>query len=302
MTRRRVILLTLVLLAAAAGVAVALDPAARVQGWVNGEPFYHGRSATAWRRDLRRPDGERSAGALNELIAGKGEAVPVCAWVLRTAPEAEARWRAADALSQMGRDAASAAAELVAALADNDQLVRGVAIRAVGELAPDAPGGVPALVALFPNIEAIRAVARFGPAGAAAVPRLIELTKSDDPTVRWQAIRTLGKIGPPALPALPELIRLSAADPDALVREHAVETIGDIGPAADEGIPALVKALRDPVARVRRDAVRSLGQMGAAAKPVLDDVRAATRDPDPDVSAAAGRAARLIDPAAGEKK
>jgi HEAT repeat protein len=201
-----VVLLALGLVVVAAGVAVALDPAARVQGWVNGEPFYGGRSATAWRRDLRQPEGTRSAAALDALAAGGAEAVPVCARILRAAPEPEARWRAADALARMGQGAAPAAAELVAALSDPDPLVRGVAIRAVGELAPDV-AGVPALVALFPNVEAIRAAARFGPAGAAAVPNLTRLLGDADPTVRWQAARALGKIGAPAQPALPELVR-----------------------------------------------------------------------------------------------
>jgi hypothetical protein len=41
--------------------------------------------------------------------------------------------------------------------------------------------------------------------------------------------------------------------------------------------------------------------MGPTAKGALADVRAATSDPDPDVKAAATRAARLIDPAGGPK-
>jgi HEAT repeat protein len=294
--RRRVIGATIALLLVAGGLAIGLDPDRRVQGWMRGEPFFQGRAASAWRRDLRAADEAAAAGAFNALAGGKGEAVPVCAWVLRTAPEPEARWRAADVLGKIGKDAAAAGPELVAALSDDDPLVRQVAARAVGELAPNVPGGVPALINLFPDIEAIRAVARFGPNGVQAVGPLVELFIHEDPTVRWQAVRAVGKIGPPAVPAVPELIRLTGADPDPLVREHAAEALGDIGPAAADCIPALVKALHDPVARVRRDAVRSLGQMGPAARGVLAEVLAAAQDPDPDVKTAAVRAARLIDP------
>ena len=285
------------LVLAAGALAVGLDPARRVPGWARGEPFYQGRAASAWRRDLRRPDEAAAADAFTALAGGKAEAVPVCAWVLRTAPEPAARWRAADALGKIGRAAAGAGPDLVAALSDPDPLVRRVAARAIGELAPDVPGGVPALVRQFPDVEAIRAVARFGPHGAEAVGPLTGLFGHEDPTVRWQAVRAVGKIGPPAAAAVPELVRLTTSDPDPLVREHAAEALGDIGPAAAAGIPALVTALHDPVARVRRDAVRSLGQMGPAAKAALADVRAAAGDPDPDVKAAAARAARLIDPA-----
>jgi HEAT repeat protein len=196
----------------------------------------------------------------------------------------------------MGNDAAAAGPELVAALADDDPLVRGVAVRAVGELAPDVPGGVQALISLFPDVDAMRAVARFGPGGAEAVPALITALKHDDPTVRWQAARALGKIGAPAVPAVPELARLATSDPEPLVREHAAEALGDIGPAAADGIPALVQLLRYRVARVRRDAVRALGQMGPTAKGVLGDVRALEQDSDADVRAAATRAIRFIDP------
>jgi HEAT repeat protein len=279
------------------GWAIVLDPAHRVPGWVNGEPFYQGRAASAWRLDLRDRDEAAAAGAFNALVEGRGESVPVSVWVLRNAPEPEARWRAADALGKIGKDATPAGPALVAALSDGDPLVRRVAARSLGELAPDVADAVPALVALFPDIEAIRAVARFGPHAAPAVRPLLDHFANPDPAIRWQAARAVGKIGPPAVSAVPELARLLRSDPDPLVREHAAEALGDIGPPAADGIPALAKALRDPVARVRRDAVRALGQMGPAARGVLTEVRAAADDPDPDVKAAATRAARLIDPA-----
>ena len=80
--------LALVLLAVA-GLAVAfLDPDARLRGWVAGEPFFRGRAATAWRHDLRQPDEAAAVAARDALTAGKGDAVPVCAWLVARAPEA----------------------------------------------------------------------------------------------------------------------------------------------------------------------------------------------------------------------
>lgn len=295
--RRSVILALAALLLAGGGLAVALDPAARVQGWVGGEPFFQNRSATAWRRDLRKADEVTTAAAQKTLTDGKGDAVPVCAWLLRHATEVPVRIRAADALGQMGRDAAAAGPELLTALADPDPLVRGTAARAVGRLAPDLPGAVPALVSAFPDTDAIRSVAAFRAAAAGAVPPLVALLKNENPAVRRQAVRALGKIGEAARPHVAEIVALTDSDPEAGVQEQAAEALGDIGPSiAAEAIPPLVRALKHPAVMVRRDAVRALGDMGPAAKGVIDDVKGMLKDPEEEVRKTAERAVRLIDP------
>jgi HEAT repeat protein len=296
MKRKRVILTAVVLLIAGGAAAVTLDPAARVTGWAAGEPFHDGKAATAWRRELRKTDEVAPAAAVKTLADGKAAAV--CGWLLEKAPEPDVRRRAADALAQMGKDAAPAAKSLVAALADKDALVRGVAVRAVGELAPDAPGAVPALVKLFPDMEAIRAVARFKEQGGEALPELLKLFAHEELTTRLQAMRTAGKIGEPAKSALPVLMKMMAGDEEPRIRERAAEAIGEFGQSAVEAgaVPALAKALKDTEYKVRRDAARSLGQIGPAAMPVLADVKALLKDEEPIVVETAARAARLIDP------
>ncbi len=300
--KRWVLLLGFLLLGIGLVLAIRFDPTARVQGWIKGEPFYHDRSATAWNRDLSAGDSPAAASAFESLVAGQAESVPMCIWILNNSQQSEARWRAADALRLIGKPARPSTAALVQGIADPNQLVRGVCIRAVGELAPEAEEAIPELIAVLPDIDAIRTLSRFGPVAAPAVPRLIELLAQTDPTVKWQAARTLGKIREPALLAVPELAKLTVADPDSQVREHAAEALGDIGPLARAGIPALVTALQDSVPRVRRDAVRALGQMGVVARDALPAVAALSNDPDADVSAAAQRAIRLIDPTLPLKK
>jgi HEAT repeat protein len=297
MTRPRLVLLVSVLAVVGIALAAVLDPDSRAEGWLRGEPFYHGRSASAWRHDLAQPDENGRAKALKDLVDGKAEAVPVLAAVLRAGGETEARWRVIDALGQIGAEAREAGPELVPALEDPDPVVQRVAARTLEKLAPHVPDAVPALVKVFPRVEAIRAVARYGTKGEEAVPPLIGLLKHPDPEVRWNAARALGKLGPTGEPSIPALVAAMASDNDVLVREHAAEALGDIGPRAAVAVPDLVKALSDREAQVRRDAVRALGQMGPAAKDALSAVRLRKKDDNEKVRDAAERAERLIDPA-----
>ncbi len=287
------------IVAAAVGFAL-LDPDARVQGWVGGEPFFQGRSATAWRRDLIQTDDVRSTAAREALTRGKGDAVPVCAWIMEHAAEPEARGRAADAIRQMGKDGTSGGDALLQALDDPDPIVRGVAFQAVEALAPDLPAdALPKLIVHSPPLEGIRAIAKYGPAAESAIPKLVELMKHDDPAVRFQAVRALSKIGEAAIPQVPELIQLMANDPSDKVREIAAEAIGALGPAAavkyPETIPALARALKDSAWNVRRDAVRSLGQLGPAARSVLAQVKPLEKDENERVKKAAAVAVQQIE-------
>jgi HEAT repeat protein len=245
---------------------------------------------------LRKSDEVEVAATTSTLANGKAEALPVCTWLLRRAPEPQVRSRVVNVLDKMGPAGGPAGKDLVAALDDPDPLVRAGAARVIGNLAPNVPGAVAALIKLFPEREAIRAVAEFRAAGAAAAPALTALTRHPDAAVRRNAVRTLGRIGQAALPALPDLMTLTTGDPEAGVREQSAEAIGELGAAAAAGIPSLVTALRDGDAKVRRDAVRSLGQMGPTARKVLDSVAALAADPDENVRKAAVDAARKIHP------
>jgi len=53
-------------------VAASTNQRENNQGWINGEPFYQGRSATAWRRGLRNPDEVAANAATQALAAGGG--------------------------------------------------------------------------------------------------------------------------------------------------------------------------------------------------------------------------------------
>ena len=115
MKRRSLFIVAIGLIVAAAVGFAILDPDAHLQGWVGGEPFFQGRSASAWRRNLIQTDDVRSTAAREALTSGKGDAVPVCVWVMEHAAEPEARGRAADAIRQMGKDGKSGGEALLKA-------------------------------------------------------------------------------------------------------------------------------------------------------------------------------------------
>jgi HEAT repeat protein len=295
MSRNKLIALVVLLLAVGGLVAgYVFDPDGRLKGWVGGEPFFAGRSASAWLADFHDPDGNVRAAAAAHLREGGAGAVPVLEVLLKAPGDPEPRWRAADVLGQIGPPARPAGPALIAALADPDPLVPPVAAKALAKLAPDVPGAVPALVKTFPAVESVRAVAAYKQGAAEAVPALRRLLAHPDPMIRRNAARSLGRIGPPSLPAVPDLVAL-LSDPDEAVRSHAADAVGDLGPPAVAALPALVKAFDDPEFKVRASAVRAVGLMKAAAAAAKADVDKLAADPEPEVKAAAAKARRLLD-------
>lgn len=291
--RRRLLIVCVLLFVLGTVAAYAFDPAGRLKGWIGGEPFFAGRSTSAWLADLRSEDANERARAAEQLQAGGSEALPVLTQLLQQPGDPEPRWRAAEALGRLGPAAREAGPLLIAALEDPDPLVADVSAKALAKLVPDVPGAVPALVRRFPDVEAIRAVAAFKGDGVEAVPALIPLLQHSDPTIRRNTARTLGRIGAGAMPAVPALIeQLDDADP--MVRAHAADALGGIGPAAASAVPALVRCLKDPEASVRRDVVRALGLMKAAAAAAAPALAELSNDPSPEVKKEAERALRLL--------
>jgi HEAT repeat protein len=269
-----------------------LEPTGVVLGWMNGEAFYRNRPTRYWRKALTDSDPKTQMETHQALKDGGRSALPVLVEVLRKDDRAEARWRAADLLGQIGpeaRESSPAMAALVAALRDRDPYVRTVAATALASIGPAGPDALPPLRDMLNDgerVPALRALARYGAEAAPAIPRAIELLDDDDSEVRWNAARTLGKIGPAAREAVPALVA-ALKDDDALVREHAAEALGDIGPDAKNAVLPLMAVLKDPDARVRRDAVRSLGQIGLADKSAISAIQPLLKDKDDKVRRAA---------------
>ncbi len=152
---------------------------------------------------------------------------------------------AAAELGKLGRQAKSAAPQLLDAVKHTDAHVRVEAAGALGRVGADREKVVAALIALLkddPEREVRRSVAgalgEIGPAAAPAVPTLREALRGEGGGW-WVAADAIGKIGgPDAVPALVEA--LGSKDND--VRLTAIKRLGELGGAAASAAEALKKA------------------------------------------------------------
>jgi HEAT repeat protein len=291
-----------ILLLVLAGLGAWFEPTQFVRGKVCGEAFFGNRPTTYWRQKLESENPIDQDEGPRRLKEGKAAAVPVLIDLTRC-DSANVRVQAISILARLKQDAFPATDALLTLLADPDIYVRQTAARALGEIHPDDPRVVPALLEKLAGDEkatAIRPLSEYGANAKAAVPRLIELLENDpDPNLQWEAARTLGKIGPDAQAAIPSLIKALKSTSGTL-REHAAETLGEL--QATVAVPDLIAVLDDSDPRVRRDTIRALGQLGPAAKPAWEKIERLRNDEDVFVRQAVVIALRRIDPARTPKK
>jgi HEAT repeat protein/outer membrane protein assembly factor BamB len=140
------------------------------------------------------------------------------------------------------------------ALSDEDSVVAGDAVRALGALGKRASPSVGALVNTlshedpYVRIYAAEALASIGPNAAKATHALAESLGDPTPGVRWAACEALASIGPAAQSAVPQLIE-ALEDEFLYVRIFAAGALGSIGPKAQSAREALRTAARDPALR-----------------------------------------------------
>jgi HEAT repeat protein len=202
--------------------------------------------------------GSCNRSARRALIAIAGD--PSCKQELRAA--------AADALSELGPEAAEAVPLLLKALSD-PQLHFTPFARALWKIdRRQAPAVVRAANAFLTQEEytggAASILEEIGPEAKDAVPALIKhLSEERDEPSTDSPARALAAIGPPAVPALVEVL----AGDDMVLSSIAAETLGRIGAGAAAAIPALEKAVSGEDDEVRREAVKALGRIRKSGAP-----------------------------------
>jgi serine/threonine protein kinase len=182
--------------------------------------------------------------------------------------DASARWKAAEALGNMGGQARAAVPSLIGLLGDQQEVVRWRTAEALGKIGPDAVRAVPALVRTLsgtglPATEAAKALGRIGPPARESVPALATGLGSSDVYFRREIAKALARMGGDAAPAVPALTG-ALRDKDKVVRLEAVKALGRVGGAARPAVPALTAATRDSDDLVKRAAVQALEQVQSA--------------------------------------
>jgi HEAT repeat protein len=183
---------------------------------------------------------------------------------------------------------------LVRSLGDKNDDVRLKAVKALGELGPDAAKAVPALIGALklPNEDVrLNVVLTLAKIGKPAVDPVAAAIGERNPDVRYYLVWALAMIGPDARDKADVVAKL-LADPSPDIRRRAAHCLGRIDPPPDLVVPGLVKLLGDHY-DVRPAASEALGRIGAPAVPAL--VKALTSR-EKDVPAEAMRALGAIGP------
>ncbi len=213
-------------------------------------------------------------GVRQEAIRALGtigrQAVPVLITLMRTGGDAITRAEAAKALGEMGDNARTAVPDLIESLHERDDLVRLVAVRAVGKM----------YLANRQLRSALRALADSA-------------TADRSESVRVSAIRTLATMGPEAIPTL---IQVLEADRDRDARRDAADGLADIGRGSHNAAHALAGALHDREALVRAAAARALGRIEVRDEEVVNSLSRAQNDDDEYVRDTARKSLRNIHP------
>jgi serine/threonine-protein kinase len=203
-----------------------------------------------------RPPAPAVPAEVTELMGSLGEA------------DANTRWKAAEALGNMGPRASAAVPTLVGLLGDRQETVRWRTAEALGKIGPDARAAVPALVRALSETgllatESAKALGRIGSGAREAVPALAGGLQNPDVYFRREVAKALVRIGPDAAGAVPGLIG-ALRDKDKVVRLESARALGRMGGAARSAVPALTAATRDSDDLVKRAAAQSLEAIQAA--------------------------------------
>lgn len=231
----------------------------------------------------------RAALALGYFSYFGAEVAPVLAALLQDQDYSVANV-AAEAMQQLGKEAAPAIPQLIAAMGEGRRNGRAAAtvMAAIGEEA------IPALVeALFDGDEfrrycAADALAQMGEVAAPAVPFLLKARglASNSGHVRGKIDEALGEIGPAARDAAPALAR-QIRSPNVETRTAALRAVISIAPVTKRESAEVIRSLSNPDSQVRLLAAARLGSLAADGSPAVAPLLIAAGDADPDVRFAA---------------
>jgi HEAT repeat protein len=236
------------------------------------------------------------------------KALPALADRLIRCTKPRARKSAADALAKLGTASSGAVGALIAALDDPDDDVVLAAAEALGDVGVDAAPAVPRLLGWlnmddrFRQRTAVAALEKIRTLSAADKTLLLTALGSEEQVRHMAAARILAVCGEPTDVVVRVLIDLAEGDHGETTVD-ALEALGDLGPKADTAVRSLVTLLSSEKTvsagfggwQNCEAAERALERVGLPAVPPLID---ALRHHDPKVRGLAANALAAIGPAA----
>jgi HEAT repeat protein len=186
-------------------------------------------------------------------------------------PNPQVQVGAIEALGRVGLDHTDVLVQLLRRTRDGEALLRGSAVRALGQIATNQTSISPAVTQNLlelthdsnPSVRlsALLALGQFGFVAASLLPGLLPHLTDPDPTLRSGLAYTLGQLALAQPPLLKRLIALSN-NPDPLVASTATEALGH----SDSGDLAVVKHLMacttKPQPALSGNAMVALGRLG----------------------------------------
>lgn len=246
--------------------------------------------------------------AENKTISPENQRVVLLGLIQSLHRDAASAQQAAQALGNMGADAAPAVEDLVQTFQSDEESVFMAARDALIKIGPASLAPL-TLVLGHPSFivrrRAALTLALFGPQAQHAAPDLVGLLADPYGDVHDAAEKALMQIGDPAIPALAAGLKSSASgnrevvmttlgrmgpkavpilivrlqkDDNAFIRVSAAEALGLVQPASSDVQEALIRALSDLEENVRGAAADSLGQLKPPATGAIGPLLVVSQD------------------------
>jgi HEAT repeat protein len=187
------------------------------------------------------------------VLSGFGEEVtPSLVKILKDKTSVTAQIHAAYALGLTDPRPKTAVPALVEALKENDWNLRKAAVKALGEIGPDAKPALPTMADVYRQF--LKKMNKDAAARSEKSPSVFSRRNnngaSDDEFAAIAMLRSMVKIDPKA--CVPSLILTLAQNDSEYVVSSAVKTLGDIGPGAKAAFPIIVGVFEASLKEIKR--------------------------------------------------
>jgi HEAT repeat protein len=212
------------------------------------------------------------------------------------------------ALGMMGAEASDAVPKLATVLEtrDDDNLVRAEAAWTLAKIGAIRQEVVPALRKTLNKDQdpvvlgaTLNALGSLGPSAVSAIEEVRALLEVDNPAMCREAADTIGKFGPAARIAIRDLADLLVNPKStAALRRSAANSLRQMHEEAIDAFKELKRALSDKDLEVRRAATDAIAELGAEAASALEDIKSLLAEKNPKLTFSAMNAMRAIGPGA----